>query len=113
MVIAAGSHLFPFRTEKPACADGTAMQCGRVGGRLLLYSGPRFSNEPGLFFVLIPYLMLIGMGGILSIILLSVLSPMGGISHSAQGTAHLSVDALGEVEVWEVLVEHFPSELTY
>ena len=26
----------PNREVKPACADGTAMQCGRVGGRLLL-----------------------------------------------------------------------------
>ena len=24
----------PNREVKPACADGTAMQCGRVGGRL-------------------------------------------------------------------------------
>ena len=36
VVIAVGSHLFPFRTEKlsPLRADGTAMQCGRVGSRL-------------------------------------------------------------------------------
>ena len=26
----------PNREVKPVCADGTAMQCGRVGGRLLL-----------------------------------------------------------------------------
>ena len=26
----------PNREVKPDCADGTAMQCGRVGGRLLL-----------------------------------------------------------------------------
>ena len=26
----------PNREVKPACADGTAMQCGRVGGCLLL-----------------------------------------------------------------------------
>jgi hypothetical protein len=25
----------PNREVKPTCADGTAMQCGRVGGRLL------------------------------------------------------------------------------
>ena len=25
----------PNREVKPVCADGTAMQCGRVGGRLL------------------------------------------------------------------------------
>ena len=29
----------PNREVKPACADGTAMQCGRVGGRLLLHTG--------------------------------------------------------------------------
>ena len=28
----------PNREVKPACADGTAMQCGRVGGRLLYES---------------------------------------------------------------------------
>ena len=27
----------PNREVKPACADGTAMQCGRVGGRHLFY----------------------------------------------------------------------------
>lgn len=29
----------PNREVKPACADGTALQCGRVGGRLLLQTG--------------------------------------------------------------------------
>ena len=29
----------PNREVKPACADGTAMQCGRVGGRLLSDTG--------------------------------------------------------------------------
>ena len=33
VVIAAG--FIPNREVKPACADGTAMQCGRVGSRLL------------------------------------------------------------------------------
>ena len=28
----------PNREVKPTCADGTAMQCGRVGGRPLLTS---------------------------------------------------------------------------
>ena len=27
----------PNREVKPDCADGTAMQCGRVGGRLLFW----------------------------------------------------------------------------
>ena len=30
----------PNREVKSACADGTAMQCGRVGGRLLLDKSP-------------------------------------------------------------------------
>ena len=54
VVIAAVSHLFPFRTEKlsPLRADGTAMQCGRVGSCLLLNNSPE--NKllfPGLFCV--------------------------------------------------------------
>ena len=42
----------PNREVKPACADGTAMQCGRVGGRLLLYTPPlSFRDErQGRFF---------------------------------------------------------------
>ena len=40
----------PNREVKPACADGTAMQCGRVGSCLLL-SGSSESNDFGdLFF---------------------------------------------------------------
>ena len=30
----------PNREVKPACADGTAMQCGRVGSRLLFDESP-------------------------------------------------------------------------
>ena len=41
----------PNREVKPACADGTAMQCGRVGG-CLLYLRSSESNDFGdLFFV--------------------------------------------------------------
>ena len=41
----------PNREVKPACADGTAMQCGRVGGRLLFRLGsPEDSNIPGTSF---------------------------------------------------------------
>ena len=41
----------PNREVKPACADGTAMQCGRVGG-CLLYLGSSRSNDFGdIFFV--------------------------------------------------------------
>ena len=42
----------PNREVKPACADGTAMQCGRVGGRLFSSVSPGSSNVSGtLFFV--------------------------------------------------------------
>ena len=39
----------PNREVKPACADGTAMQCGRVGGRHFFLEAPCFSNETGCF----------------------------------------------------------------
>ena len=38
----------PNREVKPACADGTAMQCGRVGGRLLFKVKPWVRNDSGL-----------------------------------------------------------------
>ena len=41
----------PNREVKPACADGTAMQCGRVGGRHFFLEAPCFSNETGCFLV--------------------------------------------------------------
>ena len=40
----------PNREVKPACADGTAMQCGRVGSRLLLLGAPKTTMSSGLFF---------------------------------------------------------------
>ncbi|WP_235393460.1 hypothetical protein, partial [Leyella stercorea] len=43
------------REVKPACADGTAMQCGRVGGCLLLLGSSR-SNDFGDLF-LCPYFL--------------------------------------------------------
>ena len=39
----------PNREVKPACADGTAMQCGRVGGRLLFERESPGEKSPGLF----------------------------------------------------------------
>ena len=36
----------PNREVKPACADGTAMRCGRVGGRLLSIKFPSLRGEP-------------------------------------------------------------------
>ena len=45
----------PNREVKPVCADGTAMQCGRVGGRLLLYKRdcrPDRGNAVSLFLFL-------------------------------------------------------------
>ena len=41
----------PNREVKPACADGTAMQCGRVGGCLLLLGSSRSNDFGDLFFV--------------------------------------------------------------
>ena len=35
----------PNREVKPACADGTAMQCGRVGGRLLYIKCEALSQQ--------------------------------------------------------------------
>ena len=47
----------PNREVKPACADGTAMQCGRVGGCLLYLRSSR-SNDFGDLF-LCPYFLYI------------------------------------------------------
>ena len=43
----------PNREVKPTCADGTAMQCGRVGRRLLSMKSLRFRkiSEAFLFFL--------------------------------------------------------------
>ena len=41
----------PNREVKPTCADGTAMQCGRVGSRLLSAGAPRIQCPPGLLFL--------------------------------------------------------------
>ena len=52
VVIAAGAPPLPIpnREVKPVCADGTAMQCGRVGGRSFYESLEEKSSR--LFFVL-------------------------------------------------------------
>ena len=48
----------PNREVKPACADGTAMQCGRVGGRLLLEARVlRIEISSALFFLLFIFAM--------------------------------------------------------
>ena len=44
----------PNREVKPTCADGTAMQCGRVGSRLLLNRSLEDSNIFRGFFVFVP-----------------------------------------------------------
>ena len=48
----------PNREVKPACADGTAMQCGRVGGRRLYIDRSPGEKSPGLcrFYVAIIWL---------------------------------------------------------
>ena len=43
----------PNREVKPTCADGTAMQCGRVGSRLFSSGAPRIQCPRGSFFVLV------------------------------------------------------------
>ena len=40
----------PNREVKPACADGTAMQCGRVGSRLLSNRELQNYSSEALFF---------------------------------------------------------------
>ena len=44
----------PNREVKLTCADGTAMQCGRVGSRLLL-SRASITKVVGAFFTLLPF----------------------------------------------------------
>ena len=39
----------PNREVKPTCADGTAMQCGRVGSRLFSYQSVHLSNQVNAF----------------------------------------------------------------
>ena len=41
----------PNREVKLICADGTAMQCGRVGSRLLLSGSLDYESSRGFFFV--------------------------------------------------------------
>ena len=48
----------PNREVKPTCADGTAMQCGRVGSRLLL-SERSFEQSNERFFCCIPFLLIL------------------------------------------------------
>ena len=40
----------PNREVKPACADGTAMQCGRVGSRLFYSESPVVTRLQGSFY---------------------------------------------------------------
>ena len=49
----------PNREVKPTCADGTAMQCGRVGRRLLSMKSLRFRkiSEAFLFFLPAEFLL--------------------------------------------------------
>ena len=44
----------PNREVKPTCADGTAIQCGRVGRRLLSVKSLRFRKISEAFFVFLP-----------------------------------------------------------
>ena len=49
----------PNREVKPTCADGTAMQCGRVGSRLLFYQSVHLSNQMDAFFIYVPLMGLL------------------------------------------------------
>ena len=52
-VIAAGSHLFPSRTEKLSPLAPMVLHTrGRVGSRHFLQESPELSNEPGAFLVM-------------------------------------------------------------
>ena len=48
----------PNREVKPTCADGTAMQCGRVGSRLFSYQSVHLSNQMDAFLLYTVYLSL-------------------------------------------------------
>ena len=50
----------PNREVKPGCADGTAMQCGRVGGRLLLRVRDVFLRKKRY----VPFFLCIGLSGV-------------------------------------------------
>ena len=68
----------PNREVKPACADGTAMQCGRVGGRRL-YQEPCYHSDSraSFFLVGLGLLGVLGPLGVLSILrILGLLGPM-------------------------------------
>ena len=47
----------PNREVKPACADGTAMQCGRVGDCLLYLRSSRSNDFEDLFFMSLFFLL--------------------------------------------------------
>ena len=77
----------PNREVKPACADGTAMQCGRVGG-CLLYFGSSRSNDFGDLFLFVHILhafthyyirTLYNIYSLLSLVFLSGLSTLNNI----------------------------------
>ena len=63
----------PNREVKPAYADGTAMQCGRVGSRLLLRQGSlqQMLQRPFLMALLIG--VIVAIGAIVSIVAIEIL----------------------------------------
>ena len=65
----------PNREVKPVIADGTAMQCGRVGSRLLLYEGrskEKYPERPSFLFSIVCAL---AAASVLYIIPLSIIFP--------------------------------------
>ena len=55
----------PNREVKPTCADGTAMQCGRVGRRLLSMKSLRFRKISEAFLFFFPRIFFFSAWGIL------------------------------------------------
>ena len=55
----------PNREVKPTCADGTAMQCGRVGRRLLSMKSLRFRKISEAFLFIFPRIFFFSAGVIL------------------------------------------------
>ncbi len=79
----------PNREVKPTCADGTAMQCGRVGSRLLSMKSLRFRkiSEAFLFFFIGIFLHRISRMNRKAILLIGLLTDFRGYLAAGQWLA--------------------------
>ena len=79
----------PNREVKPTCADGTAMQCGRVGRRLLSMKSLRFRkiSEAFLFFFIGIFLHRISRMNRMAILLIGLLTDFRGYLAAGQWLA--------------------------